>query len=196
MSIIWTLVSHRLLSLNPITTIHKAVIDHHLSEKKRDDLRWYDLFDVWRKVRPNDEVKQPQRPWGWFLEPCPDSPPSSSLPLPRSSLPLPISLPPFLGYPPPLHFPLFFPLSFLFPIFPSFPLNHIQSSSPPLPSSFSLNSNYLPHSSGHCFGSLVPLRAQVMTERLTAPHFLMQRDPLSLGPETRAFCKAAHLRRG
>ena len=94
-----------------------------------------------------------------------------------------------------LPFPSLLPF-LLFPLFPSFPLNHIQSSSPPLPSSFSLNSNYLPHSCGHCFGSLVPLRAQVMTERLTAPYFLMQRDPLSLGPETRAFCKAAHLRQG
>ena len=115
-----------------------------------------------------------------FLAPTPLPP---SLPRLPSSPPLPSLLPSLLPF-------------LLFPLFPSFPLNHIQSSSPPLPSSFSLNSNYLPHSCGHCFGSLVPLRAQVMTERLTAPYFLMQRDPLSLGPETRAFCKAAHLRQG
>ena len=108
----------------------------------------------------------------------------------RPALPRLPSSPPFC---------LFFPLSFLSfssPSFPHFPLNHIQSSIPPLPSSFSLNSNYIPHSCGHHFGSLVSLRAQVMNEHLTAPHFLMQRDPPALGSETHAFCRAAHLRWG
>lgn len=144
------------------------------------------------------KLNNPRGPGDDFWSPVLALCPPSSLPLLALPCPYPLrpALPRLPSSPP---FCLFFPLSFLSfssPSFPHFPLNHIQSSSPPLPSSFSLNSNYLPHSCGHHFGSLVSLRAQVMTEHLTAPHFLMQRDPPSLGSETRAFCRAAHLRWG